>query len=79
MQELAFHVRLGRDLFTFSQFGLVSKANVTYVASLLGLGASPNRSCWGVVITGQPEQVDNPWGITPFKKVIYCFSFVAMP
>ncbi|KAL3621566.1 hypothetical protein CASFOL_036478 [Castilleja foliolosa] len=23
-----------------------------------------------VVITGQPEQVDNPWGITPFKKVI---------
>ncbi|KAK9005357.1 hypothetical protein V6N11_042793 [Hibiscus sabdariffa] len=23
-----------------------------------------------VVITGQPEQVDNPWGITPFKKVV---------
>ncbi|GER36979.1 ARID/BRIGHT DNA-binding domain-containing protein [Striga asiatica] len=23
-----------------------------------------------VVITGQPEQIDNPWGITPFKKVI---------
>ncbi|KAL1561477.1 AT-rich interactive domain-containing protein 5-like [Salvia divinorum] len=23
-----------------------------------------------LVITGQPEQVDNPWGITPFKKVI---------
>ncbi|KAJ0489244.1 putative transcription factor & chromatin remodeling ARID family [Helianthus annuus] len=23
-----------------------------------------------VVITGQPEQPDNPWGITPFKKVI---------
>ncbi|KAG8369309.1 hypothetical protein BUALT_Bualt15G0137900 [Buddleja alternifolia] len=23
-----------------------------------------------VVITGQPEHVDNPWGITPFKKVV---------
>ncbi|KAK7283485.1 hypothetical protein RIF29_13035 [Crotalaria pallida] len=23
-----------------------------------------------LVITGLPEQVDNPWGITPFKKVI---------
>ncbi|XP_042011143.1 AT-rich interactive domain-containing protein 5-like [Salvia splendens] len=23
-----------------------------------------------LVITGQPEQVDNPWGIAPFKKVI---------
>ncbi|GMJ10534.1 AT RICH INTERACTION DOMAIN 4 [Hibiscus trionum] len=23
-----------------------------------------------VVITGQPEQVDNPWGITPFKKEV---------
>lgn len=22
-----------------------------------------------LVITGEPEQVDNPWGITPFKKV----------
>ncbi|CAL0326936.1 unnamed protein product [Lupinus luteus] len=23
-----------------------------------------------VVITGHPEQADNPWGITPFKKVV---------
>ncbi|KAK9743423.1 hypothetical protein RND81_03G238000 [Saponaria officinalis] len=23
-----------------------------------------------VVITGTPEQLDNPWGITPFKKII---------
>ncbi|KAG6400171.1 hypothetical protein SASPL_136996 [Salvia splendens] len=23
-----------------------------------------------LVITGQPEQADNPWGITPFKKVV---------
>ncbi|XVE69550.1 hypothetical protein DITRI_Ditri10aG0000500 [Diplodiscus trichospermus] len=23
-----------------------------------------------LVITGQPEQVDNPWGIMPFKKVV---------
>ncbi|CAN6580019.1 hypothetical protein ACFX13_038015 [Malus domestica] len=23
-----------------------------------------------LVITGQPEQIDNPWGITPFKKVV---------
>ncbi|KAJ0086853.1 hypothetical protein Patl1_09329 [Pistacia atlantica] len=23
-----------------------------------------------LVITGQPEQVDNPWGITPFRKVV---------
>lgn len=23
-----------------------------------------------VVITGQPEQLDNPWGITPFKKIV---------
>ncbi|KZV43083.1 AT-rich interactive domain-containing protein 5-like [Dorcoceras hygrometricum] len=23
-----------------------------------------------LVITGQPEQVDNPWGITPFKKIV---------
>lgn len=22
-----------------------------------------------LVITGQPEQLDNPWGITAFKKV----------
>jgi hypothetical protein len=24
-----------------------------------------------LVITGQPEQLDNPWGITPFKKVLF--------
>ncbi|XP_010498534.1 PREDICTED: AT-rich interactive domain-containing protein 6-like isoform X3 [Camelina sativa] len=23
-----------------------------------------------VVITGEPEQLDNPWGITPFKKIV---------
>ncbi|KAM7259987.1 hypothetical protein ACFE04_008865 [Oxalis oulophora] len=23
-----------------------------------------------LVITGQPEQIENPWGITPFKKVV---------
>jgi len=23
-----------------------------------------------LVITGDPEQPDNPWGITPFKKVV---------
>lgn len=23
-----------------------------------------------LVITGQPEQLDNPWGITPFRKVV---------
>ncbi|KAL7207128.1 hypothetical protein ACSBR2_019757 [Camellia fascicularis] len=23
-----------------------------------------------LVISGQPEQVDNPWGVTPFKKVV---------
>lgn len=23
-----------------------------------------------LVIAGQPEQLDNPWGITPFKKVV---------
>ncbi|KAL7154463.1 hypothetical protein ABFS83_03G003500 [Erythranthe nasuta] len=23
-----------------------------------------------LVITGQPEQVENPWGVTPFKKVV---------
>lgn len=23
-----------------------------------------------LVISGQPEQQDNPWGVTPFKKVI---------
>ncbi|XP_038715974.1 AT-rich interactive domain-containing protein 6-like isoform X2 [Tripterygium wilfordii] len=23
-----------------------------------------------LVITGQPEQLDNPWGITPFKKIV---------
>ncbi|KAB2626277.1 AT-rich interactive domain-containing protein 5-like [Pyrus ussuriensis x Pyrus communis] len=23
-----------------------------------------------LVITGQPEQINNPWGITPFKKVV---------
>jgi hypothetical protein len=22
-----------------------------------------------LVITGDPEQPDNPWGVTPFKKV----------
>ncbi|KAF2324825.1 hypothetical protein GH714_017333 [Hevea brasiliensis] len=34
------------------------------------LGASSIRSCWTPGLTGQPEQLDNPWGITPFKKVI---------
>lgn len=29
-----------------------------------------------VVITGQPEQADNPWGITAFKKVLPCFLFL---
>uniref|UniRef100_A0A7N0T239 SHSP domain-containing protein n=1 Tax=Kalanchoe fedtschenkoi TaxID=63787 RepID=A0A7N0T239_KALFE len=23
-----------------------------------------------VVISGEPEQLDNPWGVTPFKKVV---------
>uniref|UniRef100_A0A1J3D7L2 AT-rich interactive domain-containing protein 6 n=1 Tax=Noccaea caerulescens TaxID=107243 RepID=A0A1J3D7L2_NOCCA len=23
-----------------------------------------------LIITGQPEQLDNPWGITPFKKIV---------
>ncbi|CAL5053818.1 unnamed protein product [Urochloa decumbens] len=23
-----------------------------------------------LIVTGEPEQVDNPWGVTPFKKVI---------
>ncbi|GMH27374.1 hypothetical protein Nepgr_029217 [Nepenthes gracilis] len=23
-----------------------------------------------LVITGQPEQLDNPWGITPFEKIV---------
>lgn len=26
-----------------------------------------------LVITGVPEHIDNPWGITPFKKVNYPF------
>ncbi|KAL1219757.1 AT-rich interactive domain-containing protein 6 [Cardamine amara subsp. amara] len=24
-----------------------------------------------LVITGEPEQLDNPWGITPFKKIVH--------
>ncbi|KAL5212348.1 hypothetical protein ABZP36_023195 [Zizania latifolia] len=28
-----------------------------------------------LVITGDPEQPDNPWGITPFKKVITKFEY----
>lgn len=28
-----------------------------------------------LVITGDPEQPDNPWGITPFKKVITLLCF----
>ncbi|KAF2532823.1 hypothetical protein F2Q70_00031064 [Brassica cretica] len=23
-----------------------------------------------LIITGEPEQLDNPWGITPFKKIV---------
>jgi HSP20 family molecular chaperone IbpA len=23
-----------------------------------------------LIVTGEPEQLDNPWGVTPFKKVI---------
>ncbi|CAN1305075.1 AT-rich interactive domain-containing protein 5 [Linum perenne] len=23
-----------------------------------------------LIITGQPEQLENPWGVTPFKKVV---------
>ncbi|KAK6129454.1 hypothetical protein DH2020_036803 [Rehmannia glutinosa] len=26
-----------------------------------------------LVISGQPEQQDNPWGVTPFKKVNLCY------
>jgi hypothetical protein len=22
-----------------------------------------------LIVTGEPEQLDNPWGVTPFKKV----------
>lgn len=22
-----------------------------------------------LIISGQPQQLDNPWGVTPFKKV----------
>lgn len=32
-----------------------------------------------VVITGQPEQLDNPWGITPFKKVKLSSIFQICP
>lgn len=34
-----------------------------------------------LIISGEPEQLDNPWGVTPFKKVsLFCFeicSFVS--
>ena len=23
-----------------------------------------------LIVTGEPEQLDNPWGVTPFKKVL---------
>ena len=29
-----------------------------------------------LIITGQPEQADNPWGITAFKKVCLSLLFV---
>jgi len=28
-----------------------------------------------LVISGEPEHPDNPWGVTPFKKVMFSFSF----
>ena len=31
-----------------------------------------------LIISGEPEQPDNPWGVTPFKKVGFC-SFCLCP
>ena len=28
-----------------------------------------------LIVTGEPEQLDNPWGVTPFKKVCQLFTF----
>jgi hypothetical protein len=28
-----------------------------------------------VVISGEPEHEDNPWGVAPFKKVVVPFLF----
>lgn len=27
-----------------------------------------------LIVTGEPEQLDNPWGVTPFKKVCQLFE-----
>lgn len=27
-----------------------------------------------LIVTGEPEQLDNPWGVTPFKKVCELFE-----
>jgi hypothetical protein len=29
-----------------------------------------------LVISGEPEHPDNPWGVTPFKKVCIMFSLL---
>jgi hypothetical protein len=28
-----------------------------------------------LIVTGEPEQLDNPWGVTPFKKVCQVLTF----
>lgn len=28
-----------------------------------------------LIVTGEPEQLDNPWGVTPFKKVRQVLTF----
>ncbi|CAO2148254.1 unnamed protein product, partial [Urochloa humidicola] len=32
-----------------------------------------------LIVTGEPEQLDNPWGVTPFKKVISLRTEASFP
>ena len=51
---------------TFTTQSLVLMASLVFWCTQVRVQSDPAGR---LVITGQPEQLDNPWGITPFKKV----------
>lgn len=58
-------------------YALIAMGFVTCLMNILTLGSwwtqvrVQSDPAGRLVITGQPEQIDNPWGITAFKKVLF--------
>lgn len=58
-------------IFNFVGTMYVDFSLVTYLVTCLAMQVRVQSDPAGrLVISGEPEHPDNPWGVTPFKKVV---------